>query len=64
MVGIISDPDFDGFDGIFVGTKENFELPSNEIDYNALAVLLKRTGKEYTELTKEEIDSVKIKNRP
>lgn len=64
MAGVISDPDFDSFDGIYVGTKDDFELPKNEIDYNALAVLLKRTGKDYTELTKEELDSVKIKNRP
>ncbi len=57
MPDILPDPDFEGFDGIYVGSKETaFQAPPIEIDYPALLNYMRSLGKSFDELTQEEIE--------
>lgn len=60
MANVIPDPDFDGFDGIYVGSKSDLRLPPNEHDLSALGAYLDSTGKEFKDLTQGEIDQFKL----
>ncbi|MBR3419309.1 MAG: hypothetical protein IKG82_11515 [Oscillospiraceae bacterium] len=61
MTDIIPDPDFDGFDGIYVGTKDGYSPPPNNINYDTLGAYLRQTGKTFTDLSQEEVDRFKFK---
>lgn len=60
MTNVIPDPDFEGFDGIYAGSKDGLRLPPNEHDLPALGAYLDCTGKEFKDLTQEEIDQFKF----
>ncbi len=53
-MAIIPDPDFDGFDGIFVGSATDPPLPEVPVDYAALGRFMRETGKTYQDMTDEE----------
>lgn len=61
MASIYEDPDYEGFNGIYVGSPNGKPLPKNDMDLSGLAAYLRETGKEYKDLTKEEIDKFKFK---
>ena len=58
---IIPDPDFEGFDGIYIGSKEGINLPPNEIDFKRIIKYMKTNNKEFQDLTPEEIEMFKFK---
>ncbi len=60
MAGIIEDPDFTGFNGVYIGDKERPTSPKNDIDFNGIAKYMKANNKEYKDLTEEEIARFKL----
>ena len=61
MPNLISDPDFEGFDGIYVGDKDGTSLPPNEIDFSRIIPYMKANNKQFSDLTPEEIEQFKFK---
>lgn len=61
MAEPITDPNFEGFDGIYIGDKNMSTLPPNEIDFSAIIAYMKETGKAFTDLSHEEIDRFRFK---
>ncbi len=53
MADYIPDPDFEGFDGVYLDPKMS-NAPPNEYNLSALAKYLRETGKQFKELTKAE----------
>lgn len=60
MAGIIEDPDFTGFNGVYIGDKDSASHPQSDIDYNGIAKYMKANNKEYKDLTEEEIARFKL----
>jgi hypothetical protein len=58
---IISDPDFEEFDGVYVGSKDGTVLPPNEIDFAKIIKYMKTKNKSFQELSPEEIEMFKFK---
>ncbi len=58
---IIPDPDFEGFDGIFVGSKDGTALPPNNIDFSKIIPYMKANNKSFYDLSPEEIEMFKFK---
>lgn len=54
----IPDPDFDGFNGVFVGGSK--VLPSNQYDLAGIAKYIRSTGKAFAQLTPDEIEGFKL----
>lgn len=52
MPDIIPDPDFIGFDGVYVGGEKR--LPPSQYDLSKMAKYLRDKKKEYSDLTEEE----------
>lgn len=46
---IISDPDFEEFDGVYVGSKDGTVLPPNEIDFAKIIKYMKTKNKSFQE---------------
>lgn len=60
MANVISDPDFEEFDGIFVGDKSDTSLPPNEIDFSRIIPYMKANNKQFADLNPEEIEQFKF----
>ena len=52
MPNVMPDPDFIGFNGVYVGGEER--LPPNQYDLSGLAKYLRETGKKFADLTDDE----------
>ncbi|HRR75979.1 MAG: hypothetical protein IKI56_05760 [Ruminococcus sp.] len=59
---IIPDPDFEEFDGIFVGSKDGTTLPPNNIDFSKIIPYMKVNKKSISDLSPEEIEMFKFKD--
>lgn len=59
MERIIPDPDFEEFDGIYVGDNENV-LPFSKYDLSKLGSYMREKNKLFNELSKEELKSFEI----
>ena len=56
MANVIPDPDFEGFDGIYAGSKDiTFRPPPNKVMFSDLINYMKSSGKSFSDLTEEEI---------
>lgn len=60
MSASFSEPDNNGFDGIYIGSKNESSLPPNDIDFASIIAYMKATGKQYSDLTKEEVEQFKF----
>ena len=58
MADIIEDPDFNGFDGNFVDN--SFIGPKPEYNYTLLGRYMRKSNKEFKELSAEEIEQFRI----
>lgn len=59
LMGVIEDPNFSGFDGLYIGVKED---SISDIKYNigAMCKYARKEGKKLSDLTREEIEKFKI----
>lgn len=53
----IPDPDFDGFNGVYVGGSQ--VLPPNQYDLAGIAKYIRSTGKDFSQLSADEIEGFK-----
>ncbi|MBR2284478.1 MAG: hypothetical protein IJ874_08710 [Ruminococcus sp.] len=58
---IIPDPDFEWFDGIYVGSKDGTTLPPNKIDFSKIIPYMTANNKSFNDLSPEEIETFKFK---
>lgn len=56
----IPDPNFDDFNGVFVGGKQ--VLPQNEYDLAGIAEYIRSSGKDFSQLSSAEIEKFKFPN--
>ena len=56
MKDLIPDPDYEGFNGVFVGDKSTIDLPPCNYDFSAACEYLRNNNKNFEDLTKEEIN--------
>ena len=57
MKNLIPEPSFEGFDGIYAGSKsDDFIMPPNEIDFSSMVKYMRETKKSFNELSEEEVN--------
>ena len=56
---ILPDPDYEGFNGVYVGTKETINKPC-EYNLSALLAYLRENNRELKELKPEELERFKL----
>ena len=59
-MGVIPDPDFKGFDGVYIGVDES-EISSIKYNIGAMCKYAKSEKKPLSKLTQKEIEKFKIK---
>ena len=62
MINEITDPNFNGFDGIYAGSKDGPLLPPSNIDLSALGKYMQDTGKTYEQLSKQEVEQFRFEH--
>lgn len=60
MERVIPDPAYNSFDGVYIGSTDEFVMPPNEYDLSGIANHMRKTHKEFHELTEDEIKRFKF----
>lgn len=58
-MGVIPDPDFEGFDGLYIGVDES-EISNVKYNIGAMCKYAESKNKSLSELTEKEIEKFKI----
>ena len=60
MKELIPDPDYEGFNGVYVGDKGTIDAPPCNYDISAACEYLRNNNKKFEDLTDEEINKFKL----
>ena len=60
MKGFIPDPDYEGFNGVYVGDKSTIDSPPCNYDFSAACEYLRKNNRSFDDLTDEEINMFKL----
>ncbi len=57
----IPDPDYEGFDGVYVGDRNMLNPPPLNYDLSAMCEYMRKQNKRFEDLTEEEVERFKLK---